>query len=126
MGTIRRQASVPLFSTAMPAYPAVSTKQGDSGPRGSCRSSLEGTMSLEGLIVFLIIGLIAGWLAGQVMKGGGFGLVGDIVVGVIGAFIGGFLLPRIGLNLGGGFIAEVISALIGAIILLFILRLVKR
>jgi uncharacterized membrane protein YeaQ/YmgE (transglycosylase-associated protein family) len=87
----------------------------------------EGTnMSLEGLLIFLVIGLIAGWLAGQIMKGGGFGLIGDIVVGVIGAFIGGFLLPRLGIHLGSGFIEEIINALIGAVILLFVLRLIKR
>jgi uncharacterized membrane protein YeaQ/YmgE (transglycosylase-associated protein family) len=83
-------------------------------------------MSLEGLLIFLVIGLIAGWLAGQIMKGGGFGLIGDIVVGVIGAFIAGFLLPRLGIHLGSGFIEEIINALIGAVILLFVLRLIKR
>jgi uncharacterized membrane protein YeaQ/YmgE (transglycosylase-associated protein family) len=86
----------------------------------------ETNMSVEGLLIFLVIGAIAGWLAGQIMSGGGFGLVGDIVIGVIGAFIGGFLLPRLGLYLGSGFIAEIINALIGAVILLFILRLIKR
>ena len=59
------------------------------------------------LIIFLLVGLIAGWLAGQIVRGGGFGLIGDLVVGVIGAFIGGYLLPRLGLHLGTGFIAEV-------------------
>jgi uncharacterized membrane protein YeaQ/YmgE (transglycosylase-associated protein family) len=83
-------------------------------------------MSLEALLIFLVIGLIAGWLAGQIMRGGGFGLVGDIVVGVIGAFIAGFLLPRLGIHIGSGFIEEVINALIGAVILLFVLRLIKR
>jgi uncharacterized membrane protein YeaQ/YmgE (transglycosylase-associated protein family) len=83
-------------------------------------------MTLEALLIFLLIGAIAGWLAGQIMKGGGFGLVGDIVVGVIGAFIAGFLLPRLGIHLGSGFIEEVINALIGAVILLFVLRLIKR
>jgi uncharacterized membrane protein YeaQ/YmgE (transglycosylase-associated protein family) len=83
-------------------------------------------MSVEGLLIFLVIGLIAGWLAGQIMRGGGFGLIGDIVVGVIGAFIAGFLLPRLGIHLGSGFIEEIINALIGAVILLFVLRLIKR
>ena len=80
----------------------------------------------QALIVWLIIGAIAGWLAGQVMKGGGFGLVGDIIVGIIGAFIAGALFPRLGFSLGGGILAEIIAAAIGACVLLFILRLVRR
>jgi uncharacterized membrane protein YeaQ/YmgE (transglycosylase-associated protein family) len=84
-------------------------------------------MGIEGIIVWLIVGAIAGWLAGMVVKGGGFGLVGDIVVGIVGAVIAGFLLPRIGLVIGGpGFIGEIIDAFIGAVILLIILRLIKR
>ena len=78
------------------------------------------------LIVFLIGGLIAGWLAGQIVKGGGFGLIGDLVVGVLGAFIAGWLLPRIGIYIGGGIVGDIINALIGAIILLVILKLVRR
>ena len=78
------------------------------------------------IIIWLIIGAIAGWLAGMVVKGGGFGLIGDIIVGIVGAFIAGWLLPRIGLFIGGGFIADVINAFIGAVILLVIIRLIKR
>jgi len=80
----------------------------------------------QALIVWLIIGAIAGWLAGQVMKGGGFGLVGDIIVGIIGAFIAGALFPRLGFSLGGGMLGTIIAAAIGACLLLFILRLVRR
>jgi uncharacterized membrane protein YeaQ/YmgE (transglycosylase-associated protein family) len=84
-------------------------------------------MSVEGLIIFLIVGAIAGWLAGQIMKGGGFGLIGDIIVGIIGAFIAGFLLPAIGIPMiGGTIIGAIIYATIGAVILLFVIRLVKR
>lgn len=79
-----------------------------------------------GLIVFLIVGAIAGWLAGQVVKGGGFGLVGDIIVGILGAIIAGFLFPKLGFSLGAGILGEIISAAIGAIILLIVLRLIKR
>ena len=75
---------------------------------------------------FIIVGLIAGWLAGVVMKGGGFGVVGDIVVGVIGALIGGWLFSSMGVSAGGGLIGAIIVALIGAIILIFLLRLIKR
>jgi uncharacterized membrane protein YeaQ/YmgE (transglycosylase-associated protein family) len=83
-------------------------------------------MEPQGIIVWLIVGAIAGWLAGKVVKGGGFGLLGDIVVGIIGAIIAGWLLPQIGIVIGGGFIAWVINAFIGAVILLIILRLLKR
>ncbi|HKD57733.1 MAG TPA: GlsB/YeaQ/YmgE family stress response membrane protein [Hyphomicrobiaceae bacterium] len=83
-------------------------------------------MAPETIIIWLVIGAVAGWLAGQIVKGGGFGLIGDIVVGIIGAVIAGWLLPRVGLYIGGGFIAEVINAVIGAVILLAIVRLVKR
>ena len=83
-------------------------------------------MSVESLIIWLIIGAIAGWLAGMVVKGGGYGLIGDIVVGIVGAVIAGWLLPRLGIYIGTGFIAAIIDAFIGAVILLIILRLVKR
>ena len=83
-------------------------------------------MAPEIIIIWLVIGAIAGWLAGQIVKGGGFGLVGDIVVGIIGAVVAGWLLPRIGLYIGGGFIAEIINAAIGAVIVLVILSLIRR
>jgi uncharacterized membrane protein YeaQ/YmgE (transglycosylase-associated protein family) len=78
------------------------------------------------LLWFLIIGAIAGWLAGQFMKGSGFGLLGDIVVGVIGAFLGGWLFGRLGIWPGGGLIGSLIVAFIGAVILLFLVRLIRR
>lgn len=82
-------------------------------------------MGAEGLIVFLIVGAIAGWLAGLIVKGYGFGLLGNIVVGIVGAFIAGWLLPKVGIFIGGGVIANIINALIGAIILLLLIRVVK-
>ena len=75
---------------------------------------------------FILIGLVAGWLAGQLVKGGGFGVIGDIVVGVLGALIGGFLFTSLGVSLGGGLLGAIIVATIGAIVLIFILRVVKR
>ena len=75
---------------------------------------------------FILIGLAAGWLAGQVMKGGGFGVLGDIVVGVIGELLGGFLFRTFGVSAGGGLLGSLIVATIGAIVLLFVLRLVKK
>jgi len=78
------------------------------------------------LLWFLIVGLIAGWLAGLLVKGGGFGLIGDLVVGVIGAFFGGFLFSTFGVSAGGGLIGSIIVATIGAVVLLFLVRLIKR
>lgn len=77
-------------------------------------------------IWFILIGLVAGWLAGQIMKGGGFGVIGDIVVGVIGALLGGFLFRFFGVSLGGGLLGSIVVATIGAIVLIFLLRLIKR
>ena len=82
-------------------------------------------MDLTSLVVFLIIGAIAGWLAGVVMKGGGFGLLGDIVVGIVGAFVGGWLFGVLGI-FAGGFIGAVITAFVGACVLLFVVRLIKK
>ena len=75
-------------------------------------------MGPQSIIVWLIVGAIAGWLAGMVVKGGGFGLIGDIVVGIIGAVIAGYLLPALGIHLGVGIVANIIDAFIGAVILL--------
>jgi uncharacterized membrane protein YeaQ/YmgE (transglycosylase-associated protein family) len=83
-------------------------------------------MGIESLLIFLLIGAIAGWLAGQIVKGYGFGLIGNIVVGIVGAFIAGLLLPRAGLTLGGGIIDSILFATLGAVILLFLLRLIRR
>jgi len=83
-------------------------------------------ISGESLLVILIIGAIAGWLAGVVMKGGGFGLLGDIVVGIIGAFVGYFVLGKLGISLGVGWIGSIVTAMIGAIIVLALVRLLRR
>ncbi|MCA0277136.1 MAG: GlsB/YeaQ/YmgE family stress response membrane protein [Proteobacteria bacterium] len=83
-------------------------------------------MGIESLIIFLIIGAVAGWLAGQLVKGYGFGLIGNVVVGIVGALIAGWLFPALGISLGSGIIAAIIHATIGAVILLVLLRLVKQ
>ena len=75
---------------------------------------------------FLIVGLVAGWLAGVLVKGGGFGVVGDLIVGVIGAFLGGLLFSALGASADGGLLGSIIVATIGAVVLLFIVRLIKR
>ena len=83
-------------------------------------------MGIESLIVWLIVGGVAGWLAGLIVKGYGFGIIGNIVVGIVGAFIAGWLLPRLGLGLPAGIIGSIIYAAIGAIILLVIIGFFKR
>ena len=75
---------------------------------------------------FLIVGLVAGWLAGVLVKGGGFGLIGDLVVGVIGAILGGWLFSAFGASAGGGLVGSIIVATIGAVVLLLVVRLIKR
>jgi uncharacterized membrane protein YeaQ/YmgE (transglycosylase-associated protein family) len=78
------------------------------------------------ILWFILIGLAAGWLAGQIMKGGGFGLVGDLIVGVIGALLGGWIFGKLGISAGGGLLGSLIVATIGAIVLLFLIRLIRR
>jgi uncharacterized membrane protein YeaQ/YmgE (transglycosylase-associated protein family) len=79
-----------------------------------------------GFIAWIVVGAIAGWLAGLLVKGGGFGLLVDIIVGIVGAFIGGWLFGVLGIHLGSGWIGSIITAVIGAVILLFVIRLIKR
>jgi uncharacterized membrane protein YeaQ/YmgE (transglycosylase-associated protein family) len=84
-------------------------------------------LDVQSLIVWLVIGAIAGWLAGQIMSGGGFGLVGNIIVGIIGAAVAGWLFPYLGFNLvGNPLIGAIINALIGSIIVLFVVSLLRR
>src|SRR6185312_14088397 len=83
-------------------------------------------MDATAFLVMLIVGAVAGWLAGQIVRGMGFGLIGNIVVGIVGALIAGWLLPQIGIVIGGGIIAAIINATIGAVVLLFIVGLIKR
>lgn len=83
-------------------------------------------MQAEALLILLLIGATAGFLAGLIVKGYGFGVVGNIVVGIVGAFFGGWLLPRIGLFTGGDIIGQIISATIGAVVLLILISVVRR
>jgi uncharacterized membrane protein YeaQ/YmgE (transglycosylase-associated protein family) len=82
-------------------------------------------LSSESLLVILFVGVAAGWLAGQIVQGTGFGLIGDLVIGVIGAFIGDWLFPQLGLHVGVGILGAIINATIGAVLLLFVIRLVR-
>lgn len=83
-------------------------------------------MSAETLLIILLIGAVAGWLAGQIVQGTGYGLVGDIVIGILGAFVASLLFPSLGIRLGTGIVGAIIAATIGAVILLIIARLVRR
>ncbi len=78
------------------------------------------------LFWFLIVGVIAGWLAGKLVKGGGFGLIGNLAVGVVGALIGGFLFSTLGVSAGGGLLGSILVATIGAVVLLFLVNFIKR
>jgi len=82
-------------------------------------------LSNESLFVILLVGLVSGWLAGKVVQGTGFGLIGDLIIGVVGAFIGNWLLPQLGIHLGAGIVAAIVNATIGAVLLLGIIRLVR-
>ncbi len=81
---------------------------------------------MEPLLYILIIGAVAGWLAGVIMKGFGFGLLGNIIVGIIGAFVGGWLVPKLGLPIGSGLGGQIITAVIGAVVFLFVVKLLRK
>lgn len=83
------------------------------------------SLDMNSLIFILVVGLIAGWLASMVMKGKGFGLIGDLVLGIAGAFIGSYLFGLLGIS-AGGLVGSIIVAFVGAVILLFIVRLIKK
>lgn len=83
-------------------------------------------MGIESIVILLLVGAVAGWLAGQIVSGYGFGLIGNIVVGIVGALIAAYLLPKLGFGFGGGILASIIHATIGAVILLGLIRIVKR
>jgi uncharacterized membrane protein YeaQ/YmgE (transglycosylase-associated protein family) len=82
------------------------------------------SISAETLLIIALIGLVAGWLAGQIVKGSGFGVLNDILIGIVGAFIGSWLLSHTGIHLGTGLIAEIARATIGAVVLLLLVRLI--
>lgn len=83
-------------------------------------------MGIESILVWLLVGAIAGWLAGLIVTGGGFGLVGNMVIGIIGAVVAGWLLPQLGVNLGTGILRAIINSAIGAVIVLVVLSLIRR
>jgi len=82
-------------------------------------------LSSSSLLIILLIGLVAGWLAGRIVRGTGFGFIGDLIIGVAGAFMGSWLLPHLGIRIGSGTASAIIDATLGALILLLIMRLVR-
>jgi uncharacterized membrane protein YeaQ/YmgE (transglycosylase-associated protein family) len=82
-------------------------------------------MSNESILVILFVGLVAGWLAGKIVRGTGFGIIGDILVGIAGALVASFLFPKLGIHLGTHLVSEIIYSAIGAIVLLLIVRLLR-
>ena len=82
-------------------------------------------ISTESILVILIVGIVAGWLAGKIVRGTGFGLIGDLLVGIAGAFVAAWLFPKLGIHLGTGIIEEIIYSALGAIILLLVVRLIR-
>ena len=82
-------------------------------------------LSTQSILVILVVGLVAGWLAGQIVRGGGMGLIADLAVGIVGAFIGSWLLPRLGLVLGPSVLAAIVNATVGAVIRLLVIRLIQ-
>ena len=82
-------------------------------------------MSTESIVIIVLVGIVAGWLAGKVVRGTGFGLVGDLLVGIAGAFIASWLFPRLGITLGTGLVSSVIYSALGAINLLLVVRLIR-
>ncbi|WP_181711258.1 GlsB/YeaQ/YmgE family stress response membrane protein [Roseovarius sp. TE539] len=83
-------------------------------------------MGIESVLIMLVVGAVAGWLASLIVKGIGFRLLGNMALGIVGAFVAGLILPRLGLSIGGGFVGAIIHATIGAVILLFLIRIIKR
>jgi uncharacterized membrane protein YeaQ/YmgE (transglycosylase-associated protein family) len=83
-------------------------------------------ISNESLVLILVVGVVAGWLAGQLVRGTGLGLIGDLIIGVIGAFIGTWLLPQVNIHIGTGMVGAIVSATIGAVLLLIILSVIRK
>jgi uncharacterized membrane protein YeaQ/YmgE (transglycosylase-associated protein family) len=83
-------------------------------------------MDITALLIILAIGAVAGWLAGVIMKGGGFGLIADIIIGIVGAFVGGWLFGQLGISIGTGIVNSIVTATVGAIVLIAIIRMIKK
>jgi uncharacterized membrane protein YeaQ/YmgE (transglycosylase-associated protein family) len=94
--------------------------------QGTILKKTEEAETMSGLIWWIVVGLIAGWLAGKVMKGGGYGVLADIVLGILGAILGGWLFGLLNISIGGGLIGSILVAFVGAVVLVWITRLLKK
>jgi len=83
-------------------------------------------MPIEVFVIWLLVGAVSGWLAGLIVEGSGFGLIGDIIVGILGSFIAGYLLPKLGIHIGSGLLAHIINGAIGGVVLLLVIALIRR
>ena len=83
-------------------------------------------MPLEAWLIFLGIGAISGWLAGEIAHGSGFGLIGDIIIGILGSLVAGVMFPKLGIHLGGGLLSYIVSSAIGGVVLILVLSLIRR
>src|SRR5258705_10144523 len=92
---------------------------------GANRGELQMQLSNESILVILFVGLVAGWLAGKIVRGTGFGIIGDILVGIAGALVASLLFPKLGIAIGTGLVREIIYSAIGAVILLLVVRLLR-
>ncbi len=81
---------------------------------------------MDGLLYMVLIGAIAGWLGGQIMKGGGFGIIGNIIVGILGGVLGGWLMPLLGVSFSSGVLGQIITSTIGAVLLIFLAGFIKK
>lgn len=95
------------------------------GSRRGAHGGFQMQISNEGILVILFVGLVAGWLAGKIVRGTGFGIIGDILVGIAGALVASLLFPRLGIRLGTGLVSEILYSAIGAVLLLLAIRLVR-
>jgi uncharacterized membrane protein YeaQ/YmgE (transglycosylase-associated protein family) len=101
------------------------SRYGEFAAQGTAARGLIMYISSEGLLVVLFVGLVAGWLAGKIVRGAGFGLIGDIVIGILGALIATLLFPKLGIHLGRGLISEIVYSALGAVILLLVVGLLR-
>jgi uncharacterized membrane protein YeaQ/YmgE (transglycosylase-associated protein family) len=124
IGDAAPQKAAPAQLTSARRYRILPTLHRSIGG-GRRASPVRGGRSMS-LLVFLLVGAIAGWLAGLIVRGFGFGLIGNIVVGIIGALVAGYLFPRLGIGLPGGMIGDILSAVVGAVIVLVIIGLIRR
>lgn len=121
-----RLKAAPRYKSLKLRHHAISARLTATSTRNTLGGFKRGFLMLLSLIYFILVGLVAGWAAGKIMKGGGYGAAMDIVLGIIGAVVGGWIFSALGIYPGGGIIASIVVATIGAIIVIWISRMIKR